>query len=51
MYGYTYYAYICMICIICLAYSIIMTAEGIYICTVRKPRHNNQKVMHVYFFQ
>ena len=28
----------------CYEYSIIMTTENIYICTVRKSRHNNHKV-------
>ena len=32
--------------VICLEYSIIMTTENIYICTVRKSRHNNYKVMY-----
>ena len=32
--------------VICLEYSIIMTTGNIYICTVRKSRHNNHKVMY-----
>ena len=40
--------------VICLEYSIIMTAENIYICTVKKSRHNNHIVMYnlkvLYYF-
>ena len=32
--------------VICLEYSIIMTSENIYICTVKKSRHNNPIVMY-----
>ena len=32
--------------VICLEYSIIMTTGNIYICTVRKSRYNNHKVMY-----
>ena len=46
-YIYIYYIYIYIyITVICLEYSMIMTTENIYICTVRKSRHNNHKVMY-----
>ena len=38
--------YIYINTVICLEYSIIMTTENIYICAVRKSRHNHQKVMY-----